>query len=197
MTASGNTPVSYQWKTNGVNLVNGSKFSGVNSSMLTISNVQKSDVNAYTVTVSNAAGSLDASATLKVQTPVEAANALDNPGFEAGVYSPWIQFNGGGLKTTNDFYAFDPNFPVRVYEGNYVSQVTDGGEYNGAFQDVPASPGQVFTADGWFYVPSQEGIFGETTAWLEVQFRAGGTPLALYKSTRCSPTPPSRTPGSI
>jgi hypothetical protein len=180
--ATGLTPLSYQWKRSSTNMVNGGNVSGVTSSALTLSNVQKSDATLYTVTVSDTAGSLDASATLVVKTPAEAANLLDNPGFELGVYPPWATFNGGGLRTTNDDYAFDPTHPVSVYEGQYCSVVFNGGEYNGAYQDVPASPGQTFTADGWFYVSQYEPIFGATACWLEFQFRNGGTPLALYKS---------------
>jgi hypothetical protein len=191
--ASGATALSYQWKTNGVDLVNGGSISGATSPTLTITNVQKADAGTYTVAVSDVAGSLDASATLTVKTAAEAANSLDNAGFETGAYSPWLTFNGGGLRTTNDLYAFDPNFPVNVYEGNYVSLVTDGGEYDGAYQDIAASPGQIFTADGWFYVSSHEGVFGDTTCWLEVQFRNGGTPLALYKSALIDASTPTDT----
>jgi len=47
--ASGATTLSYQWKTNGVNLVNGVIFSGATSSTLTLANVQKSQAGTYTV----------------------------------------------------------------------------------------------------------------------------------------------------
>jgi hypothetical protein len=51
--AVGSGPLAYQWKTNGVPLVNGSKYSGVNGATLTINNCQVADSGAYTVTVSN------------------------------------------------------------------------------------------------------------------------------------------------
>ena len=51
--AIGSGPLTYQWKTNGVDLVNGTKFSGVNSATLTINNAQVADSGAYVVTVSN------------------------------------------------------------------------------------------------------------------------------------------------
>ena len=51
--AIGSGPLTYQWKTNGVNLVNGAKFTGVDSATLTINNAQVADSGAYVVTVSN------------------------------------------------------------------------------------------------------------------------------------------------
>jgi hypothetical protein len=189
--ATGNSTIHYRWQTNGVDLVNGLKYAGVNSATLSISNLTKADQGTYSVVISNLAGMLDASASLTVKTPAEAANALDNSGFETGAFSPaWSAFNGTALKTTNDFYAFGTT-PVSVYEGLYVGECHNGGEYNGVFQDIPAAPGDVFTADAWFLMATEEAIFGDTEGWLEVQFRAGGTPLALYKSAMIdAETPP-------
>jgi len=51
--AIGSGPLTYQWKTNGVNLVNGAKFTGADSATLTIHNAQVADSGAYVVTVSN------------------------------------------------------------------------------------------------------------------------------------------------
>jgi hypothetical protein len=177
--ASGATPISYQWQTNGVNLVNGGGITGVTSNKLTLANVQKSQAGIYTVTITDTAGSLNASANLQVQTCDEAQNALQNPSFETGVYSPWIPFNGGGLKTNGQFWA---GITVSNFDGIYGSEVENGGEYDGLYQDIPASPGQIFTADAWFFQPSSYPLSGGGQTWLEVQFRNGGTPLALYKS---------------
>jgi hypothetical protein len=187
--ASGATPLSYQWKTNGVNLVNGAGVSGATSSTLTLANVQKTTAGIYSVDVTDAAGTLTASATLTVKTAAEAANALDNPSFETGVYTPWTTFNGGGLKTNGDFYA---GIFVSNYDGIIGSVVENGGEYDGAYQDVPAVPGQVFTADGWFFEPSTYPLTEGNQTWLEVQFRNGGTPLALYKSSVIGTNDPAR-----
>jgi len=59
-------PTSYQWKTNGVNLVNGTHYAGVATATLTITNVQLRDAVTYTVAVTNAAGGVAPSATLTV-----------------------------------------------------------------------------------------------------------------------------------
>jgi len=62
-------PTAYQWKTNGVNLVNGSHFAGVTTSTLTITNAQLSDAVTYTAGVTNAAGGVTVSAALAVIAP--------------------------------------------------------------------------------------------------------------------------------
>jgi hypothetical protein len=177
--ATGQSTLSYQWKTNGVNLVSGGGISGATSNTLTMSNLQKFQAGVYSVDVSDNAGTLTASATLTVKTAAEAANALDNPSFETGSYAPWVTFNGGGLYTNGQFWD---GTVVSNYDGLYGSAVDNGGEYDGAYQDVPASPGQIFTADGWFFQPSTFPMTGPNQTWLEVQFRNGGTPLALWKS---------------
>jgi hypothetical protein len=187
--ASGTTPLSYQWKTNGTGLVNGGGISGATSSTLTLSNVQKSQAGTYTVDVTDLAGTLSASANLSVKTAAEAANALDNPSFEAGTYPPWSTFNGGGLKANGDFWD---GITVSNFDGTYGSTVDNGGEFNGAYQDVPAAPGQIFTADGWFFEPSSLPLTAGNQVWLEVQFRNAGTPLALYKSSVIGTNNPAR-----
>ncbi len=67
ITATGDAPLSYQWQTNSVNLVNGGDFSGVTSNVLTVSPVSATDAGSYRCIVTNAAGSVTSSnATLTV-----------------------------------------------------------------------------------------------------------------------------------
>jgi hypothetical protein len=186
--ASGQSALSYQWKTNGVNLVDGPGISGSTSSVLTLSNVQKAEAGVYSVDVTDNAGTLTASATLTVKTAAEAANALENSSFETGSYPPWIAFNGAALKANGDFWD---GTIVTNYDGNYGSTVDNGGEYDGVYQDVAASPGQIFTADAWFFQPSSFPLTEGNQTWLEVQFRNGATPLALYKSATIGTNNPS------
>ena len=196
--ATGTAPLSYQWKHFGTNLTNGGRISGATSSTLVISNAQLADVGSYAVTVTSGVGPLDSNpAVLRVKTAAEYANWLENPGFDepaidpvTQIASPWNVFAGGGIRSTNDLYAFDPNFPVQTLNGTNAGYAYNGGEWNGIFQDVPASPGDVFLGDANFYLPSAEQIFGDMTAWLEVQFRAGGTVLSLYKSAIINDTWP-------
>jgi hypothetical protein len=177
--ATGQSALSYQWQHEGTNVIDGGGISGSTSSTLTINNVQKVHQGHYSVSVTDNAGSLAANVTLTVKTAAEAANALDNPSFETGSYPPWLTFNGGGLHQNGDFWD---GTTVSNYDGNWGSAVDNGGDYDGIYQDVPASPGQIFTADAWFFEPSTFPVSDACQVWLEVQFRNGGTPLALYKS---------------
>jgi len=55
--ASGTAPLTYIWETNGIPLPTGDKFIGVNSNMLTITNINTSDAAAiFSVIVTNSAG---------------------------------------------------------------------------------------------------------------------------------------------
>jgi hypothetical protein len=81
--ASG-APLSYKWSTNGgvTFLTNGSTFSGVTNSTLTITNAQPSDAGTYTVYVSNGIEPTNVSAILTVLTstnPLEASVLQLNP----------------------------------------------------------------------------------------------------------------------
>jgi len=187
--ATGQTALSYQWKTNGVNLVNGGNISGATSSTLTLANVQKSQTGVYTVDVTDQAGTLSASATLTVKTCDEAVNLVDNPSFESGSYAPWSTFNGGGLKTNEQFWA---GISVTNYDGTWGSVVENGGEWNGAYQDIPAAPGQIFTADAWFFEPSTYPLTEGNWVQLEIQFRNGGTVLQQYISQLIGTNNPGR-----
>ncbi|MBP8261779.1 MAG: immunoglobulin domain-containing protein, partial [Verrucomicrobia bacterium] len=54
--AVGALPIAYQWKKNGVDLVDGANISGASTSVLVIRNVSASDQGDYTVTAANAFG---------------------------------------------------------------------------------------------------------------------------------------------
>jgi predicted RecA/RadA family phage recombinase len=71
VSATGSPPLSYQWRFAGTNLINGGRISGATSSQLTINSVQQLDGGAYSVVVSNPAGSVASiGATLTVTLPV-------------------------------------------------------------------------------------------------------------------------------
>lgn len=64
---SGNAPPTlYQWRTNGINLANGTHFAGVTTASLSISNVTAVDAGIYSCLVSNAFGAVIVAATLTV-----------------------------------------------------------------------------------------------------------------------------------
>lgn len=67
--ASGPSTPTFQWKTNGVNLVNNTHYAGVTTGTLTITNTELSDAMVYSVAITNAAGGMVLSASLGVSAP--------------------------------------------------------------------------------------------------------------------------------
>lgn len=181
--AAGSTALSYVWNKNGVPLSNGGHISGATTATLTIANLVVGDSGQYTVTVTDSAGSVTSPAALLDVVPLaQASNVLLNRGFESGTDAPWIRFGGGALATTNVNY-YQTADPVEVYDGLYVSQTYNSGTWNGLYQDVAATPGQIFTGEGWFLMAGQDPLTGGNEAWLEVQFQnEAGNMIGLYKS---------------
>lgn len=184
--ATGGSALSYQWKRYGTNLANvGGKFSGATSATLNISNAQLDDDTTYMVTVTDTAGSVNSlAARLRVLTPTEFANLLDNPSFEQDVISfgivpdPWVTFSGSALLSGGDFIW------ATAYDGANVVQIYNAGQYNGIYQDIPAAPGQIFTGDCWLWQSSGDPLLAPINeAFLEVQFwPVAGAPIAIYHS---------------
>ncbi|MDW8310531.1 MAG: family 16 glycosylhydrolase, partial [Verrucomicrobiales bacterium] len=108
-------------------------------------------------------------------------NLLSNGGFETGALAPWTAYGAG----FNTLVASTNSVPVRTGGRAFkvFGQFNGQENYSGAFQDVPASAGQRFTARGWACTPSGDAIAGANSAWLEVSFRdGGGTMLRLFRS---------------
>jgi len=191
--ATGATPLSYQWKRYNTNLVNiPGKFSGATGPTLTITNAQADDDTTYTVTVTDVAGPVTTPpARLRVLTPVQFANRLDNPSFEQDVIAfqtvpePWVNFTGSALLSGPEFIF------GTAYDGTNVVQVYNGGQYSGIYQDVPAVPGQVFTGDCWLWQSSLDPLTAAIhEAFLEVQFwPVAGAPIAIYQSLHITNAP--------
>ena len=197
--ATSSSSLSYLWKRviNGVtNIAVGGNMSGTLTSTLTLTNVQPSDSGFYFVTITpSGKPGLTTGATLLVKTYADYPNFLENPGFEndpAGVNeSPWHRFevtdpgSFGKLQSSSDTYYNGGN--VNVYAGTYVSFTSYNGVYSGIYQDVTAAPGQIFTADMWFYNANGDPIPGPSSSplpatnenYLEVQFRAGDNPTPI------------------
>ena len=77
--ATGSEPLHYQWRCGQTNLIEGGRFSGTTSNLLTIANVQTNDAGSYSVIITNIAGSVTNSppAVLTVRQPTP-------PGFVPG-----------------------------------------------------------------------------------------------------------------
>src|SRR5258707_12170435 len=70
VTASGQSPLRYQWSFNGTNLANSAHISGATNATLTVSNILAADAGNYRVVVTNSHGSATSSnATLAVLLP--------------------------------------------------------------------------------------------------------------------------------
>jgi len=97
VTATGTTPLSFQWRFNESVLTNDARISGATSNVLSVASLALSDAGNYSVLVSNALGSTNSpAAVLAVTNPwphVWSANLLTNPGVEA-VLTPWTEYNG-------------------------------------------------------------------------------------------------------
>lgn len=70
LVAEGTQTITYQWRRNGLNLVNGGVYSGVNTSTLTLTGLTGANSGTYTLIATNSAGSVSSNeATLNVVTP--------------------------------------------------------------------------------------------------------------------------------
>ncbi|MEW6302216.1 MAG: immunoglobulin domain-containing protein [Verrucomicrobiota bacterium] len=88
VTASGSTPLSYQWRKNGANI------SGATGSSFTLNNVSASDAADYTVVVSNSAGSATSTvATLTVNPPVTPPSITTPPLNQTAIVGDTVTFN--------------------------------------------------------------------------------------------------------
>src|SRR5262249_23142931 len=72
VSATGTTPLSYQWRKDGVSLTNGGRISGATTPSLLLSNVVESDSGQYSLQVTNAFGTVISS------NAVLAVSALDH-----------------------------------------------------------------------------------------------------------------------
>jgi hypothetical protein len=103
--ATGSSPLTYQWKKGGANLRDGGNISGSTSASLAIAEVAAADTGDYTVTVSNAAGSVtSAPASLNVVAPGN--SAYEKAVLAANPLAYW-RFNETGDPSTGTLLAYD------------------------------------------------------------------------------------------
>ncbi|HTD65543.1 MAG TPA: immunoglobulin domain-containing protein, partial [Candidatus Limnocylindria bacterium] len=90
--ATGTGPLTYRWRRNGTNLANGGSFGGTTTPTLTVLNAQLAQSGAYSVLVSNTAGTVvSASAQLTVIPAMTLGEALNAPYLEwnTDIAVPW------------------------------------------------------------------------------------------------------------
>ncbi|MFF2481308.1 S-layer homology domain-containing protein [Paenibacillus sp. NPDC058071] len=76
VTASGDAPLSYQWKKDGNALLDGGNISGATTATLSITNAQSSDAGSYTVVVTNTAGNATSNAAALTVNPAPVAPSI-------------------------------------------------------------------------------------------------------------------------
>jgi len=135
VTATGAAPLSFQWR------LDGRDFPGQTNRTLTFNSVQPADEGDYTVTVTNAAGSVVSDATRLYVVPPISSFVLRNFTNAARVRLPYFYFqpanldptrsyplicalDGAGVDETTWKSAFAP-YPQTVVFGSYKQQATD------------------------------------------------------------------------
>jgi beta-glucanase (GH16 family) len=110
----------------------------------------------------------------------DAANVLNNPGFETPGLAAWTTFGPNNYSENTTGIAHGGANYYKVYGSFAAAQ-----NYTGIYQDNLSAPGTVYSANGWAYTLGSDGggIHGEDAIWLEVSFRdASYNALALYRS---------------
>ena len=101
VTATGTAPLYYQWRKNGVELLDSARHAGVTTTSLTISNVGAADATSYTVVITNTSGAVTSEvATLTIKTP---------PGFvpitDADYFEDFNSLGDTGTNTPPGWYV--------------------------------------------------------------------------------------------
>jgi beta-glucanase (GH16 family) len=113
--------------------------------------------------------------------PPGRTNLLGNAGFESPGLANWTTA-GAGFNTLQENIA---NVQVHTDTNGFkvFGQFNGGTNYSGAYQDVPAVPGESFNASGWACTSMADEIAGANAAWLELTFHdASQKTLSLYRS---------------
>jgi hypothetical protein len=141
--ATGTPPLSYQWQVNGTNLVDGGRFSGATTNLLTITNAQTSDSGSYSVTVMGPGGSVTSSnAVLTVIVPLPDFGKI----IAAGDGSFILSGTGGGANGT--YYVLtSSNLLIPLTNWMYIA--TNQFDGSGNFIFTNAAP---TNAPQWFYI---------------------------------------------
>ncbi|HWH71454.1 MAG TPA: immunoglobulin domain-containing protein, partial [Candidatus Sulfotelmatobacter sp.] len=117
-------------------------------------------------------------------------NWLANSSFESNSFSGWVVYGSRAVESTNGTYYNGGNpggSNVLSHSGAYVGktwgQFNNVDNYNGCYQDVPASADSVWSADAWALTHQQDLLSGGNEFWLEVSFRdTYNTILGTYTS---------------
>lgn len=154
--ATGSGALSYQWKKNGANLANSTKYGGVTTATLTITNVQQTDVGNYNVNVTDANGTTaSASAALAVSTLV-----AFNETFDACNVNNW-----GLASNAASIYATMPtSSSAQNHSGSGCSALIDNSR-DRMYRNIGAAVAGRGKATFWIYDDSQARVFTEVRTY--------------------------------
>ena len=117
--ASGNRTLSYQWRRDGQNLSNGGDFSGVNTRILTVSNVTCQSAGSFDCVVSNAAGGATSNTAALNGQPACYANcdcSTGSPEFNVADFACFIaKFNAGDPYANCDNSSLAPALNIHDF----------------------------------------------------------------------------------
>ena len=160
VTASGMPPLNYQWRKSGANLLNGPGISGVNSKLLTLTNVAVSDSAGYDVVVGNAFGT-NTSAAVALTVTVATPATVDLSGWnESGVVQvatpdPNTLMVSWTNRSGNQFRARFNLMPGQVLLRS-LETAPAGGAFSTVAQNVDVryrvTLGSRFEKAGWPYI---------------------------------------------
>jgi hypothetical protein len=158
VTASGATPLTYQWR------FNGSDIGGAVNPVLTIDSVEVGDAGNYDVVVSNGLGSVTSDpAALAVQSMM-----LANPSFEFD-YEGWTVSGSQGIRSTLPYVASDGVKLVAFNVGNFPA--------NGVLsQSFPTTPGVAYL------VSFDMGVLAYNTSEQRLQMELSGSPIFVSET---------------
>lgn len=140
VTAGGDAPLFYFWQKDTQVLTNGGKISGNATTNLTVANLSVTDAGTYSVTVSNAAGTISTGAVLTVYTRL-----VQNGGFETGDFSGWTRSgNTGGL--------YIAGFSPFIHTGSKGTDLGPPDSPGYLSQTIPTIAGQCYLISFWLWL---------------------------------------------
>ena len=163
--ATGDLPLTYQWKKNGVNLTDDARISGTTNNVLTISATQTNDIGFYSVVVSNNLGSVGSvNVFLDVLTPpaidVQPQSATNPPGST-------VVFNVAAHGSQPLFYTWKRNgYPVSFLD---VANISGGNSPMLTVRGMSTNDAGVYTVE----ISNTQGLVTSSDATLTV-FSIGG-----------------------
>ncbi len=185
--ADGQTPLSYQWKKNGVDLSDGGIVSGAQTATLTLAGITAADEASYTVGVTNAAGGVVSEAAYLSVTPLAVAPVI--------TVQPVSQAVGAGATVTFIVEATGttPSYQW-MFNGNPIAGATGASYTRSNVQDADSGEYTVVVANAAGSVTSEPAALLINTApslgVLPDRTMHAGCPLVMTVSASDPEAPP-------